>query len=79
MKVALFAVALLLAGCASARPPTLNNTRSDAPSPSATRNSSTYNRDALDCERQAALASAGSKAQAFDSCMRARNQMPKRP
>jgi hypothetical protein len=77
MKIALFVVAMLLAGCASAGPPKLNDARSDVASPSG--GTSNYNRDVSECERQAALASAGSKAQAFDSCMRARNRTPKRP
>jgi hypothetical protein len=77
MKVALFTLAMLLAGCATARPPTLNDARSDAPSTS--RSTGNFNRDVSECERQAALSSAGSKAQAFDSCMRARNQTPKLP
>jgi hypothetical protein len=72
MKIALLAAAILLAGCASTpRPSKL----SDAPSTS----TSNYNRDTSECEREAALSSAGSKAQAFNSCMRARNQTPKRP
>ena len=85
MKIALFAFAALLAGCASARPPVVNDVRSGGPSTSTNTSTNTsgstsnYNRDALECERQAALASAGSKAQAFDSCMRARNRTLKRP
>ncbi|MGE5303515.1 MAG: hypothetical protein ACM3TN_09325 [Alphaproteobacteria bacterium] len=79
MKIALFTIALLLAGCASARPPVVNDARSDAPSTSTNRSTGNYSRDASECERQAALASAGSKAQAFDRCMRARNQTSTRP
>lgn len=81
MKIALLAAAILFVGCASARPPTRLN---DATSANASTNTSTstnagnYSRDASECERQAALLSAGSKARAFDSCMRARNQTPKR-
>ena len=68
MKILLFVMTVLLAGCAN---PGLSdpNTRKST--------SSSDNRDVADCEREAALASAGSKAQAFDNCMRARNQTPK--
>jgi hypothetical protein len=72
MKIALVAAAVLLAGCVTNRPPKPNDATSTGTS------TSNYSRDASECERQAALASAGSKAQAFDSCMRARNQTPKR-
>jgi hypothetical protein len=72
MKIALFAAAIFLVGCATNRPPKPNDATSTGTS------TTNYSRDATDCERQAALASAGSKAQAFDSCMRARNQVPTR-
>ena len=72
MKIALVAAAVILVGCASTRPSKLNDTTNTGTS------TSNYSRDASECERQAALASAGSKAQAFDSCMRARNRTPKR-
>ena len=68
MKVLLFVLAVLLAACAN---PGLSD-------PSARKSTSiSENRDVSDCEREAALASAGSKAQAFDKCMRARSQTPK--
>lgn len=67
MKVLLFVIAVLLAGCAN---PGLSD-------PNARKSTSSDNRDVSDCEREAALASAGSKAQAFDNCMRARKQKPK--
>jgi hypothetical protein len=72
MKIALFAAAIFLVGCATNRPPKPNDATSTSTSPS------NYSRDASECERQAALSSAGSKAKAFDSCMRARNQVPTR-
>ena len=66
MKIALFAAAVLLESCATTAP-----SKMDA-------GKSTTNRDLSECEREAAQASAGSKAQAFDNCMRARKQTPKR-
>ena len=66
MKLVLFAAAMLLAGCVSQRSAELNERRSIS------------NRDQSECEREAAQSSAGSKAQAFDACMRARKQTPKR-
>lgn len=74
MKIVLFAAAVILAGCATNRPPKPN----DATSTGTSTSPSNYSRDASECERQAALSSAGSKAKAFDSCMRARNQVPTR-
>ena len=65
MKITFFAVLMLwLVGCAPPRP--------YSPGQSDNRNSSTLSRDASDCERQAALSTAGSKAEAFNSCMKAR-------
>jgi hypothetical protein len=66
MRIVLFAAAMLLAGCAASRPSGPNDTRS------------AYDRDLSECEREAALSSAGSKAQALDSCMRARQHAPNR-
>jgi hypothetical protein len=68
MKIVLLAAVILLTGCAA--------NRVSKPDGTGARTSST-GRDVSECERQAALASAGSKAQAFDNCMRARNQTPK--
>ncbi len=70
MKIVILAAALLLAGCVPPPPSQRNDTRSTS--------TSDYDRDASDCEREAALSSAGSKAQAFASCMRARNHTPNR-
>jgi hypothetical protein len=77
MKLAFIAAIILLTGCAAPRP------YRSAPYDSGTTNSesksaSTFSRDAYDCEREAALSSAGSKAEAFNSCMRSRGQTPKR-
>jgi len=70
MKIVIFAAAMLLAGCVNPRPSELNDRRSTS--------TNNFNRDASECEREAALSSAGSKAQAFDRCMRARNRTPNR-
>ena len=70
MKIVLFIVAMLLAGCTSTRLIERNDTSGTT--------TNDYNRDMSECEREAALSSAGSKAQAFDSCMRARNRTPTR-
>ncbi|MEX0806483.1 MAG: hypothetical protein WD688_24670 [Candidatus Binatia bacterium] len=72
MKIAVLVVALLLAGCV--------NTRPSPPSDrgSTTSGAASYSRDTTDCEREAALAGAGDKAQAFAKCMRARDHAPKR-
>ena len=77
MKLMLCAVMMLyLAGCTSPAP--------YGPSPSATSsgpsntNKSAFNSDVIDCERNAALAGAGGKGAAFDSCMRARGHTPGR-
>ena len=69
MRIALFAAGMLLVGCAASRPTQMKQET----------NTSTYNRDVSECEREAAFSSAGSKAQAFDRCMRARNQTPRKP
>jgi hypothetical protein len=65
MRVLLFAAAILLAGCAGPRSSGLNDARTN------------YDRDLSECERGAALSSAGNKAQALDTCMRARKHAPK--
>jgi len=68
MKTVLVVAAMFLAGCTS---------QSSAPQPK-TSITDTYSRDMAECEREAALAGAGSKAQAFSNCMKARNQRPVR-
>jgi len=47
-----------------------NPTGSTNPTPN------TFRTDTTDCERQAALAGAGGKSAAFESCMRARGRTP---
>ena len=82
MKIVILVAAMILAGYVNARPPGLNDRRStitnnaarDTYDNNVNRDASDNNasRDAYECEREAALSSAGSKSQAFDSCMRAR-------
>ena len=73
MKLLLFAAAMLLAGCASTRP---IETKEGSSTSSTSKND--YNRDMSECEREAVLSGVGTRAQAFDSCMRARNRTPTR-
>ena len=73
MKLLLFAAAMLLAGCASTSP----IEKKEGSSTSSTIKND-YNRDMSECEREAVLSDVGSRAQAFDSCMRARNRTPTR-
>ena len=72
MKVKLFAAAsLFLASCASPNPyPSGGNPGRISPNENPSSNE--FSRDAVDCERKAALAGTGGKAAAFDSCMRAK-------
>ncbi|MPZ77067.1 MAG: hypothetical protein GEU77_11145 [Deltaproteobacteria bacterium] len=70
--MAVLVVALLLAGCVNTRPPPTSDRDST------TSGAASYSRDTTDCEREAALAGAGDKAQAFAKCMRARDHAPKR-
>jgi len=69
MKIVLIITAMFLAGCTTSQ--------SSSPQPK-TSSTDTYSRDMAECEREAALAGAGSKAQAFSNCMKARNQRPVR-
>ena len=89
MKLVLLAVILLVAGCAPAQAP-----YRPGPAPygggstgaetggggvtSQTTPPNSYGKDAVDCERKAALAGIGSKGEAFSSCMRARGHTPGR-
>jgi hypothetical protein len=77
MKLALIAAIILLAGCAAA-PPYRSAPYDSGTTNSETKSANTFNRDAYDCEREAALSGAGSKAEAFNSCMRSRGHTPKR-
>jgi hypothetical protein len=76
MKLGLFAAMMLFAGCASSPPYSSGpNSRSTT---TGSNPANTYSRDVVDCERQAALADAGSKGKALDSCLRARGHTPGR-
>ena len=72
--VLLFTVAMLLAGCASTSP----TERKAGSSTTSTTTTNDYSRDMSECEREAVLSGVGSRAQAFDNCMRARNRTPTR-
>ena len=87
MKLGLFAVILLVAGCAPAQPyrsgsgtytgSTGSGTGTGGIT-SETRPVNSYNQDAVECERKAALSQAGGKGEAFASCMRSRGHTPGR-
>jgi hypothetical protein len=72
MKTKMLVAMMLLAGCAPARPYSSGQYDSRSPSPNESQSTNSLSRDASDCERQAALSTAGSKAEAFNSCMKAR-------
>ncbi|MGH7794705.1 MAG: hypothetical protein ACREQ2_07385 [Candidatus Binatia bacterium] len=88
MKPGLFAVMLLIAGCAPAQSPYRpgpapygGSTGAETGSggvTSQTASPNSYGQDAVDCERKAALAGIGSKGAAFSNCMRARGHTPGR-
>ncbi len=71
MKILILAAAVFLTACANPQLYQRGDTK--------TTTTSNFDRDAAECEREAALSSAGSKAQAFAACMRARNHTPNRP
>jgi Flp pilus assembly protein TadD len=73
MKIVLLALAMLVAACASPPPPAQTRDKTTT-----TANPSSLSRDTTDCERQAALAGAGERAKAFESCMKAKNRTPQR-
>jgi hypothetical protein len=78
MKIALVAAIMLLAGCASSpsyAPAPAPDSRTATPE---SKPVNTYSRDIVECERQAALATTGSRGKALDSCMRARGHTPGR-
>ena len=84
MKKLLLIATILLAGCVPARtyspvpvesgatPPPAETRTMPSPTDTRTPTPNTLSRDASDCERQAALSTAGSKAEAFNNCMKAR-------
>ena len=66
---------ILLAGCAPSQtyPSGPYDSGKRAPSSNESRSTNTLSQDASDCERQAALSSgAGSRAEAFNNCMKGR-------
>lgn len=77
MNLALLAVMLFFFGCAGAAPPRPAITPGSA-SNSESRARGSFDSDAVDCERQAAVATIGSKGEAFSACMRARGHAPGR-
>jgi hypothetical protein len=93
MKLVLLALLLLIASCAPSQPhrpvpapssgtsPSAagGRTGASAPATSQPRAVSTYSQDAVECERKAALSQAGSKGEAFASCMRGKGHTPGRP
>jgi len=67
MKLRLFFVTMvLLGGCAAQQPA----------KPDTSKTSNTVSRDAYECEQKAALAGVGSRAAAFDDCMKTRGRTP---
>ena len=83
MKLCFLVIILLIAGCAPAQPyrpgaGTPGGNPASGTVTSQTAPPSSYSQDAVDCERQAAVASIGSKGEAFAKCMRARGHTPGR-
>ena len=88
MKLGLFALILLVAGCAPAQTPYRSGPAPYGGSTGAetggggvtsqTTPPNSYGKDAVDCERKAARAGNGSKGEALSSCMRARGHTPGR-
>jgi len=70
-KISLVGLLLFLPACAPQYAPRANPSSSNPPTNS-------FKTDGIECERQAALAGAGGKSAAFDSCMRARGHTPSR-
>ena len=70
MKILVLAAAMVLTACMNPGLAQRNDVKSTT--------TNSYDRDASECEREADLSSAGSKAQAFVNCMRARNRTPNR-
>ena len=91
MKLGLLAIMLLIASCAPSQPyrpgpgpysgsagsGTSAGTSSSGIT-SQTEPANSYSQDAVECERKAALSQAGSKGEAFASCMRSRGHTPGR-
>ena len=91
MKLGLLAAMLLIASCAPSQPyrpapasPSGSTSGGSGAGTSSggvtsqTRPTNNYGQDAVECERKAALSQAGSKGEAFASCMRSRGYTPGR-
>gem|GEM_PF-1196424 len=91
MKIGLLTVVLLIASCAPSQPYRPGPGSSSGSSgggtstgmtsggiTNPTRPATSYSQDAVECERKAALSQAGSKGEAFASCMRSRGHTPGR-
>ncbi len=82
-KLVLIGFFLSLAACTPPRPyspapigststPSAETGAVSPPSPPESKTTHTLSQDASDCERQAALSTVGTKAEAFNNCMKAR-------
>jgi hypothetical protein len=82
MKIALLITLLIASSCAVQAPapnPDPNPSSTIPDSGAGTPPENTFSRDAQECEREAAIsAGAGSRAQAFNECMKARGRTPTR-
>ena len=81
MKKLILVITFVLAGCVppGSYPPAPTGSSSSpsssetlGPQPTESKPANTLSRDASDCERQAALSTVGTKAEAFNNCMKAR-------
>jgi hypothetical protein len=74
MKISLCFLALaVLSGCAATQPAA----KPEAAKPESNKPSNTLSSDAYLCEQKAALAGVGSRAAAFDDCMKTRGRTAK--
>jgi hypothetical protein len=67
MRLRLFFVTMVLVGGCAAQ---------QTAKPDTSKTSNTLSRDAYECEQKAALAGVGSRAAAFDDCMKTRGRTP---
>jgi hypothetical protein len=82
MKIALLITLLIASSCAVQAPAPNPNRHPIGTTPQASPSApaeNSFSRDAQECEREAAIsAGAGSRAQAFNECMKARGRTPQR-